>query len=168
MNYTTAVFLINNKVRAIMATYEGDDTNKNLRTMFKTLDQTIQVGDFIVVPTNTRHGMTVNKVVEVDVSVDFDSDKPVTWVVAKLDLGAYTKTMAQEDTAVMTIKSAEVRRKRDELRASLIKDSEAIAALQLCDSSSDTPTTPPPFVPPAASTTADAKPSESATVVGED
>ncbi len=74
MNYSTAIFLINPKVRAIAAVYEPDtDNRKAPRTIFKTFDSTIEVGDYILVPTDTRHKMTVNKVVEVDVEPDLES-----------------------------------------------------------------------------------------------
>lgn len=73
MNYTTAVFLINKNVRAVMCNYEPDAEHKT--TMFKTLDTAIRVGDFVIVPTKTRHGMTVSKIVEVDVDV-------LSWLVA--------------------------------------------------------------------------------------
>lgn len=74
MNYSTAIFLINPKVRAIAAIYEPDtDSRKAPRTVFKTFDQSIGVNDYILVPTETRHKMTVNKVVEVDVEPDLET-----------------------------------------------------------------------------------------------
>ncbi len=87
MNYTTAVFLINNAVRAVVCTYEAED--KSPRTMFKTFDKTIRVGDLVIVPTNTRHRMTVCKVVETDVDVDFDNSACVHWIVSKVDITQY-------------------------------------------------------------------------------
>ena len=120
MNYTTAVFLINKHVRAITATYEAEPKAK--ATMFKTLDATIKPGDFIVVPTDTRHGMTVCKVYETDVDIDFDSQAPVLWVVTKVDRADFDHRVEMETQAVAAIRSAETNRKRDELRASLFAD----------------------------------------------
>lgn len=117
MNYTTAVFLINKHVRAIMATYEAEDGAK--RTMFKTLDDSVKVGDFVTVPTDTRHKMTVVKVVECDVDVDFDSATQVQWVIGEVDRAAYERTLAEEAQAIQAIKSAETQRKRDELRKTM-------------------------------------------------
>lgn len=133
MNYTTAVFLINSDVRAIVCSYEPDeDRVKNNRYTFKTLDKTIQKDDLVVVPTNTRHGMTVVKVVEVDVDPDFDSDVQLTWIVAKVDQAAYAMTLSQEAAAVTVIKSAEKTKKRNELRNAMLADSaEALKALPI-------------------------------------
>ena len=83
MNHSTAIFLINNDVRAIAVTYEkidlAKDTTKMMKyqaaylsggrlpdgaVVFKTMDTAIKVDDFVIVPTDTRHGMTVCKVVE--------------------------------------------------------------------------------------------------------
>lgn len=120
MNYSTAVFLINKDVRAVVATYEAEDHAK--RTTFKTLDQTIQVGDFCVVPTDTRHKMTIVKIVDVDVDVDFDRADQMCWIICPVDRDAYEKTLAQEQKAIQVVKSAELRKKRDELREAMFKD----------------------------------------------
>ena len=121
MNYSTAVFLINKYVRAVLATYESEDSAK--RTMFKTLDPTIAVGDFVIVPTDTRHKMTVCKIVETDVDVDFDSHALIGWVVGKVDQGGYNTVLAQERDAIDAIKSAELRKKRQDLRDNMLADS---------------------------------------------
>lgn len=120
MNYTTAVFLINKHVRAIVATYETGDSA--VRTTFKTLDPTIAIADFIIVPTDTRHKMTVCKVVDVDTDIDFDSTTAVAWVIGKVDRTAYEATLLQEAEAVKTIKSAELRQKRDNIRNAMFAD----------------------------------------------
>lgn len=129
MNYSTAVFLVNDNIRAILGTYEAEENAK--RTMFKTLDPTIKVGDYIVVPTDTRHKMTVLKVTDVGVEVDFDSNTQVPWVISTLDRASYENTLAQESTMIDAIKSAELRKKRDELRKALVIDAEAIRGLQI-------------------------------------
>lgn len=134
MNYTTAVFLINSKARAILATYEVEEDNTKTyvkRTLFKTLDPTIQVGDIVAVPSKTRHHVTTTKVVEVDVDVDYDDKTPVDWVIAKIDQKPYEEILEQEKVAIKTIKSAEDRAQRAALRAKLDADKEAIAALKL-------------------------------------
>ena len=133
MNYTTAVFLINSDVRAIMVSYEPDEERtKNNRVVFKTFDKTIQKDDLVVVPTNTRHSMTVCKVVDVDVDIDFDSDVPVAWVVERVDQAAYAQILGREAEAITVIKSAEKTRKRAELRNAMLADSsEALKALPI-------------------------------------
>lgn len=143
MNYSTAVFLINKNVRCVMATYEVDtdpanDASKIKRTPFKTLDPDIVKGDLVVVPTNTRHGMTVVRVVEVDAEVDFDNATPMAWIVDVVRRDNYDKNIRAEDQAINAIRSAEKRKKADELRAALIIDQEAIKLLAI-SSAGDTP-----------------------------
>lgn len=120
MNYSTAVFLINDSARAIYATYECEPNAK--RELFKTFDKTIQVDDLIIVPTDTRHKMTVCKVVEVDVDFDLETAQQVKWVIDKVSLAAFHKTLDQENVAIEAIKSAELRKKREDLRKSLLAD----------------------------------------------
>lgn len=123
MNYSTAIFLISDKARALLCTYECGENAK--RTLFKTLDQTIGVDDYVVVPTDTRHKMTVVKVVEIDVEPDFDTAEDVAWVIGVVHREDYEVLKAQEGDAIAKIKAAEKRKKREELRAALIADAEA-------------------------------------------
>lgn len=129
MNHTTAVFLINKDLRAILAEYEPGSAVKKI--MFKTLDATIAKDDFVVVPTGTRHGMTVVKVTDVDVSVDFDDPTKVDWVIGKVDRAAYETTLKEEAQAIETIKSAEFRARRAKLFDELVADKDAIKALPI-------------------------------------
>ena len=130
MNYSTAVFLINHNIRAVVGTYEAGDNAP--RTTFKTLDPSLKEGDFVVVPTTTRHNMTVVKIVAVDVDVDFDNSSAMQWVICKINQAPYNDVLAQEASAINAIKSAETRRKRDELRDALLKDqAEIIKALPI-------------------------------------
>lgn len=122
MNYSTAIFLISDKARAIMATYESYDDAP--RTMFKTLDPKIAVDDYVLVPTTTRHHMTVCKVVEVDVEPDFDAADEVQWIIGTVNTKDFNDLKAQEGDAITKIKSAEKRKKREELRKALIADAE--------------------------------------------
>lgn len=148
MNYTTAIFLINNKARAITVAYEPEEppttpwngqatktkTSCGLpnRMLFKTLDPDIKKDDYVVVPTHTRHGMTVCRVVEADVDVDFDSAALVAWIVAKVDRAPYDQTIQQEDVAIAAIRKAETRKKRNDLRDAILTDQlEAIQALPI-------------------------------------
>lgn len=141
MNYSTAIFLINKNVRAVMCNYEPDLPDK--KVMFKTLDPGIAKNDLVIVPTKTRHGMTVSKVVEVDVDVDFDSATPVDWVISKVTQDDYNWRVAEEEKALTVIKSAEKTRKRNDLAAALLVDSkEALKALPI--SAMDCPAPPDP------------------------
>lgn len=133
MNLSTAVFLINDTARAILAIYEKDEKDRKApRTMFKTFDPTIKVDDYIVVPSGTRHGITTVKVVEVDVEVDFDSSTKVDWVIGKVEMADYEQIKAQEEAALEAIRSAEKAKKKRELREALFLDNaEKIKALPI-------------------------------------
>ncbi|CTQ67207.1 hypothetical protein [Roseibium alexandrii] len=136
MNYSRAVFLINDQLRAIKCTYDEHGTE----TLFKTLDPTIEEGDLVVVPTDTRHGMTVVKVTEVDVDIDIDAPGNVNWIVCPVDQDTHEKNVASEKTAISKIKSAENRRKREQLRDSLFADhQETLKSLELAHMSDDKP-----------------------------
>ena len=120
MNYSTAIFLINKHARAVKATYEAEDNAP--ANVFKTLDPNVSVGDYILVPTNTRHKMTVCKVKEVDVDIDLEAPGEVQWVIGIIDTTMYQQLLAQEAQAIQKIKSAELRKKRDELSKALFAD----------------------------------------------
>ncbi|MGH6890952.1 MAG: hypothetical protein ACREEP_01720 [Dongiaceae bacterium] len=136
INPMTAVFLINKYVRAVQATYEDGHAPGT----FKTLDQTICIGDLVVVPTDTRHKMTVVKVTAADVDIDFDSSAPVHWIIARVDLAAHKNTLEQEAAALAAIRSAELRKKRADLADSLLKDSMAdIKALPIAVRTGEAP-----------------------------
>lgn len=117
MNLSTAVFLINDDARAVMVTYEEGD--RATRTMFKTFDKNLKVDDFVVVPTNTRHHMTVCKVVEVDVEVDFDNDVQVDWIIGRVEKANFDDIKKQEESAINAIRAAEKLKKRKELSESM-------------------------------------------------
>lgn len=133
MNYSTAVFLINKAVRAVKVSYDRDATNPEkfagTLTMFKTFDPDVKVGDFVVVPTDTRWNMTVCRVEQVDVEVDLESSTTASWLVGVVDRGAYVEVLAQEDAAIIAIKSAEKRRRQEELAAALMKDNPELQGL---------------------------------------
>lgn len=112
MNYSTAVMLINPNIRAIKGQYEEGGNIE----VFKTLDADLKVGDMAVVESGTRWGMTVFKVVEVDVDVDFDSSKKIGWVVGKVDIAAHDELKKLEAAAIDVIKKGELRKRREDIR----------------------------------------------------
>lgn len=125
MNKTTAVFLINDRVRAIRASYEADTpTSKASTELFKTFDPSIKVGDLVNVVSNTRHNVTVCKVQAVDVEFDIETTQVVQWVIGKIDMAQHLSTLGMEEDALALIASAEKNRKREELRKSLLADVE--------------------------------------------
>ncbi len=141
MNNSIAVFLINKNVRAVVGLYEPETSGCKppKRVTFKTFDREIQVGDFVVVPSSTRHGLTTFKIVDVDVDVDFDSHEEMKWIVCRVDQSEYIETIRKENAAISAIKSAEKRKKADELRAALIIDQDAIKTLAISSAGDHTP-----------------------------
>jgi len=140
MNYSTAILLINPHVRVIEAIYEPDtESRKSPRIFFKTLDPTISVDDYVLVPTETRHKMTVNKVVAVDVDIDPDSGANVQWVISTVDRTAYENTLKEEKRALDMIKASEKTAQRKALRDKMLAhvDEAQLAALQIARMTGD-------------------------------
>jgi hypothetical protein len=134
MNYSTAIFLINKAVVAVKVSYDQDKAQPgtpagNLQ-LFKTFDTTLQKGDFVIVPTDTRWNMTVSRIEEVGVEVDLESAVQVGWIIGRADRGNYDVVVSEEEAAIAAIKSAERRRKQEELVASPIADNPDLAHLQ--------------------------------------
>jgi hypothetical protein len=126
MNYSTAILLINDKINLVKGSYElNSDGKPTSLTTFKTFED-LSVGDFVVVPTDTRHNMTVFRIEEVDVDVDdyIDYHAELKWVIAKVDKTAYENCLKIEQDGIKIIKSAEKRRKREELKKSVLADLE--------------------------------------------
>lgn len=120
MNYSTAILIMNDNARCVKVTYEMDtEHTKADREMFKTFDKSIEVGQYVVVPTNTRHNLTVCKVVEVDVDEWIDTQKNLQWIVGRVDIEDAAKIKVQEEQAVVAIKHAEKLKRRKELKASM-------------------------------------------------
>lgn len=134
MNYSTAIFLINKAVRAVKVSYDQDAITPGNPAgklqLFKTFDTSLAKGDFVTVPTDTRWNMTVCRVEEVDVEVDLESSAQVGWLIGRVDRGNYDAVVAEEEAGITAIKSAEKRRKQEELINSLIADNPDLAHLQ--------------------------------------
>lgn len=118
MNNSVAIFLLSDQVRGVMVTYEADENAP--QDLCKTFNLDIAVDDFVVVRTDTRHNMTVCKVVEVDVDPDFDSSKMVQWIVGVINTVDYESLQTQEEELFTKIAAAEKRKRRDELRETLL------------------------------------------------
>lgn len=140
MNYTAAIFLINKQVRGVTVTYDPADKTGQGFT-FKTLDPAIIVDDLVIIPTGTRHGFTVAKVNAIDVDVDLDSAIEYKWLAGKFSSKSYEEILEQEKLAIAKIKSAEIRKKRDDMREALFKDQEeTLKALPMYTNEEEIPT----------------------------
>lgn len=153
-NYSTAVMLFNDNIRAIKCAYEPGSGNRD--TVFKTLDKTIEVDDLVIVPTGTRAGMTVVKVVEVDYDIDIEDDTQVDFIVGKVHIKAYDQILELEQKWISALKAGEKQRKRDELEGSMrgLYASSGIDSLEIANmtgeySDPELRIAPPPAPPPA-------------------
>lgn len=130
LNLTAAVSLIDKGVRAVEVTYENRDGAEGYT--YKTLDASLKVDDFVVIPTNSRHKMTVAKVVSVEATLDLESSTDYKWIIDKVDVAAYENTIAQEKIIVDKVKEARDLQKREELRTALkFMDNEVLKGLTL-------------------------------------
>lgn len=117
MNYSTAVMLFNPEIRAVSVSYDRDKDGNGIQiVLYKTLDKTISKGDMVVVPTDTRHNYTICRVEGVDVEVDYEADIQIKWVVGRVDLAAYNGILSEEGRMIDTMKAAEKRAKREEIK----------------------------------------------------
>ena len=143
MDASKIVFLINDQVRLIKVSYEPlganlDTANTSVNPpipklySYKTLDQSVKVGDYVVVETATRHNLTVCRVEEVDLDVDFDDGISLKWAYHRVDTSVIEEIKANEAEAIAAAKRAELKRKREQLREGIFAEhSEMIAGLAL-------------------------------------
>lgn len=160
MNYSTAVMLINDNIRAIAVSYEtmgGKPDGDGIKPfkIYKTLDQSIKVGDYVVVPTDSRHGMTVVRVEEVDVDIDFDDPKKIEWAIVKVDGSFHDEILKEEEKWIDRLKTVERKKKRKEMREDLLEDYNEDGALERLQIASMTDGTSAAIEPPPSPSTDD-------------
>lgn len=88
-------------------------------TEFKTFDDTLEVGELVVIPTGTRHGFTVVKISAVDIAPDWESDKPIDWIAGKFDPSHYVGIQAQETKILETVSEAERAQRAKEIKETM-------------------------------------------------
>lgn len=118
MERSREIFLINDQVKALKGEYEPDGT----RSLLKTFDHTIKVGDYLVVQSDTRHKITTVKVTDIDVDFDMHGTKPMQWVISKVDLNIYTQMLEDESAAIRKLADLRMRREREQLRKTMLGD----------------------------------------------
>lgn len=132
-NHSRVVFVVNDDVRCVLCSYEGDWKQDNGKivppprdqwTEYKTFNQNLKVGDFVVVPTNTRHGMTVVRVEEINVTPDVKSSKTMNWVIDVVDRAGYEDVLEVEKGMIDQIKVIDRERERREIRKTILGDNE--------------------------------------------
>lgn len=130
MNYSAAVFLINDDVRALYVIYNPDPTGpdqKERRYLVKTLDPSIKVDDYVVIPSTVGHKLTVAKVTGVDAEVDFDSTTVIPWIVQRINLDQFNTTIQLEEEAVTKIKAADFAKRRRNLADTMMSAKDMLA-----------------------------------------
>lgn len=144
MNYTSAVMLFNDNIKAIKVSY---DPNEDYRQyIFKTLETDLEVGDLMIVSKESKHGFTVVRVEELDVEVDFDSNTQLKWAV-KFDQSGYNSTLEEEGKWIEAMRKSEKKAKRDQIKANMqeyFNDEDANQSIALLGTSVDTSETPLP------------------------
>lgn len=116
MNYSTAIFLVNDQVRGILCSFEEDGRNY----LYKTFDTEIKEGDFVAVPRNKQGwDIAVVRVEEVDVDPDFDSSHEYKWVIGVIDQADFEQITKTEDDAIEVIKKSEKLKRRKEMKKNL-------------------------------------------------
>lgn len=142
MNFSTAVFIINKDARAIVTEYDPEN-QRDKRVLYKTLDPNIHKGDYVVVPTATRHGFTVVKVVDEDVPVNFDAPEEIKWIVQKVNRGDFDRLVKDEGEAIRKLQIAEQRKRAQDMKNLMFGDHATdLHALPLYKNG-DTPAAPP-------------------------
>jgi predicted Mrr-cat superfamily restriction endonuclease len=122
MNYSTAVMLFNQDIRAVRVSYDPIDFAKSGASyIFKTLDPDIKVGDYVSIPTDTRHKITVAKVEEVEAEIDFDSTMEIKWIVSRVPTKEYEDILEDEQTWIAEMKKAQNRKKMEDIKTSMIE-----------------------------------------------
>lgn len=129
MNHDRAIFIVNDDVRCVLVSYDGDWTYSNGDSKpppreswkeYKTLNPDIKVGDYVVIPTHTRYGMTVCRVEEVDHEPDLENDQPMNWIIGTVDRSEYETVLTEENSLVEAFRKIEKEKKRQELRKTLV------------------------------------------------
>lgn len=118
MHSSRIIFVMNDDVRQIEVQYEPGGRSYS----YKTMDQTIQVDDIVVIPTDTRHNYTCGKVTEVDTEVDMMASGELKWIIDKVDIRHHEQLAEQEKVMAQRAQDAQRRKQKAELRKTLMAD----------------------------------------------
>ena len=123
MNYSTAVMLFNNDIRAVRVSYDPKDLvgDKPRSYLFKTLDPDLKVGDFVTIPTESRHKLTVARVEEVEAEVDYDDSLEIKWIVSRVPVTEYEGILSDEQQWIAEMKKAQNRKKKEDIKKNMVE-----------------------------------------------
>lgn len=125
----TMIFVSSDKVRALLVEYEPGTKTEGL-VQVKTLDPSICVGDFVVVPTRTRHKYTVVKVKEADVVPNMEPTHECYWIVGKVEMEDYEKLLENERAVVARLLQIQLNASRRALRSEMQLSDEDMKSLE--------------------------------------
>lgn len=143
MHDSNRIFLASDTVRAVKGIFETDVNNQPTakREYFKTFSASLKVGDLVNVETSTRHGVSVIRIVEVDVDIDVESDEQTRWIIGKVETAEYEKFKTMEADMVSEMKKAELKAKRDDMRAKVMgRHADILANSEIAQIGHDKPT----------------------------
>lgn len=129
MHDTRKVFLLDPEPKCIKAVYEAHEDAT--QTEFKTFDEDIKVDDYVIVPSTTRHEMTVCRVVEIDVEPDLDTSVKMDWVIGKIESSQYETILDQERQLIDAVRSAEKKRRKAQLKEDILADVDTKDMMQI-------------------------------------
>lgn len=123
MNPSAAVMLVEDSIRPCRVEYDPDNYKNNSdHKFFKCLDPAIKKDDLVIVTTNTRHGMTVAKVVAIgvaDVPVNFEGHETWGWVVGPVPSDQHKHILETEKAIVGRVQEANTNKLKAELKAAM-------------------------------------------------
>lgn len=120
MNLSASPMLIDKRVRPVRVEYDPDNfKNNNFGRLFMTLDNGLMKDDLVIVPTGTRHGFTIGKVVDVGFPVDFTSPDKWDWIGGKFDKASYDNILEGAKKIIARVAVSQEDKMRNELRDAL-------------------------------------------------
>lgn len=146
--------LVEERIRPVKVEYDPDNQYNNKGAQhtqfFKCLDPDAKKDDLVIVSTQTRHGMTVAKIVAIgvaDVIVNFD-DPAVQWgwVIGPVPQAQYRSILETEKKIVSQVQEANTNKLKSELKAAMGLEKVSFASF---DAALPAPTAPPPYNPAA-------------------
>ena len=140
MHESRNIFLISDDVYCVRCSYDKDSFDEGVDIKeYKTFDDSLVPGDYVAIPTKTRHKMTVVRVEEVKAEPDLETSAAIDWIIGKVDTEMFNQNVAAERRANEQIKAAQRRKKREELREALAIDASAVKAFLPSHTASEQP-----------------------------
>jgi hypothetical protein len=119
MNPTLAALVASDEVKLINVVFEKG-RHRTPKYAYKCAIPDVAVNDKVIVEPSDEYPLgSVARVEEIDVDVNYHDSRNYKWVVQKVDESRHEKLLEQEQRVIDMVSKAEMRSKRDALRASL-------------------------------------------------